>query len=446
MVTIWQGQKNIQLPAPGLSGYHKINNDEESRIHLRVDLDGSGILIVNASRILHLNQSAVVMAYLFLEQIPAAEAVQFICRHFDIPSQQASIDYSDFCDQIDALTRPVGACPIHDLDIETTSPFKQPPTAPYRMDLALTYRCNNECTHCYNARPRDFPELTTTDWFNIIDKLWEIGIPHLVFTGGEPSLREDLPDLIAHAQSNGQITGINTNGRRLSDPNYVQRLVDAGLDHVQITLESHKPEIHDHMVENHGSWTQTTRGIQNALKTKLYVMTNTTLLGENANNLENILEFLGELGVPTIGLNALIYSGHGATINSGLPEAELEPLLELARRKTDHYNQKLIWYTPTQYCHFDPVQLDLGVKGCTAAIYNMCIEPNGDVIPCQSYYQSLGNILTHPWESIWNNPLANSLRNRHYAPAECSRCAFFSECGGGCPLSLDYQTAKINPI
>ena len=68
---------------------------------------------------------------------------------------------------------------------------------------------------------------------------WELGIPHIVFTGGEPTLRDDLPELIAHAEKNGQITGLNTNARRLSDPDYVEQLVEAGLDHVQITVESH---------------------------------------------------------------------------------------------------------------------------------------------------------------------------------------------------------------
>ncbi len=88
----------------------------------------------------------------------------------------------------------------------------------------------------------------------------------------------------------------------------------------------------------------------------------------------------------------MIYSGRGLTVGSGLAESDLPPLLETARQLTVEHGQRLIWYTPTQYCHFDPVLLDLGVKGCTAALYNMCVEPNGDVIPCQSYYQPLGNL------------------------------------------------------
>ena len=342
--------------------------------------------------------------------------------------------------QLDELVRPDGACPIHDLDLETVAPFSARPSAPYRMDLALTYRCNNDCAHCYNARSRQHPELSTDEWKAILDRLWELGIPHIVFTGGEPTLRQDLPDLVAHAQRNGQITGLNTNGRRLHEAAYLHSLVDAGLDHVQITLESHDPAIHDHMVRRQGAWQQTLAGLKNTLDSPLYVMTNTTMLQENSPYLTETLLFLASLGVPTVGLNALIYSGHGLTVGTGLDEAELAPLLDLAHQITDDNRQRLIWYTPTQYCNFDPMQLELGVKGCTAALYNMCVEPDGAVIPCQSYYQGLGNLLHDSWDSIWNHPLSTSLRERRYVAEKCHACALLSECGGGCPLRANNAT------
>jgi radical SAM protein with 4Fe4S-binding SPASM domain len=203
------------------------------------------------------------------------------------------------------------------------------------------------------------------------------------------------------------------------------------LDHVQITLESHNSDIHDAMVNTRGAWKQTVAGIRNVLETPLYVMTNTTMLSNNCPSLTQTLHFLASIGVPTVGLNALIYSGRGLSVNTGLNENELPALLEIAREITSENNQRLIWYTPTQYCNFDPMQLELGVKGCTAAMYNMCIEPNGDVIPCQSYYQSLGNILTKPWTSIWNHELSINLRERKKIPEKCLACSLVMECGGG---------------
>jgi radical SAM protein with 4Fe4S-binding SPASM domain len=311
------------------------------------------------------------------------------------------------------------------------------------MDLALTYRCNNDCSHCYNARARDFPELDTIQWKLILDKLWELGIPHIVFTGGEPTLRNDLPELIAHVEKNGQITGLNTNARRLSDAGYLKRLVEAGLDHVQITVESCDEEIHDHMVCAKGAYRQTIQGLRNALSSSLYVMTNTTMLSTNVEQIPHTLDFLADLGVPTIGLNALIYSGRGLMVGTGLDEAELQPILDTAVQKTSAHGQRLIWYTPTQYCRFDPTEQNLGVKGCTAALYSMCIEPNGDVLPCQSYYQPLGSLLGDSWDSIWNHELSVKLRERRSLPAKCDGCLLLPECGGGCPLQFEEQSASL---
>ncbi len=432
-------------PHPGLYHYRREMDGEKTRVHLRLDPDGQGLLMVNASRVYQLNPTAAFIVYLVLEGIPENQVQRLMRRRYQVPRTQARADFDQINAQLGQLVRPDGACPICELDLETTAPFSARPSAPYRMDLALTYRCNNACGHCYNARPRNHPELSTAEWIQILDRLWELGIPHVVFTGGEPTIRSDLAELVAHAEKNGQITGINTNARRLSRPGYLDELIQAGLDHVQITLESHDPAIHNQMVAGGPkAWEETVSGLRLALKSPLYVMTNTTLLKANSPFLEETLKFLADEGVPTLGLNALIYSGRGLTVGNGLPEADLPPLLQLARKMTDANEQRLIWYTPTQYCHFDPVLLELGVKGCTAALYNMCVESDGSVIPCQSYYEPLGNMLTDPWNSIWEHDLAVKLRERSEIPPGCQTCLLLPECGGGCPLSRELQT--IQPI
>jgi radical SAM protein with 4Fe4S-binding SPASM domain len=440
-------KSTINNPQSGLYHYRREGPEEKSRIHLRLDPDGHGTLIVNANRILQLNPTAALMAYFILEEASEKEAVRLIRHKYSVIATQVRADLAALRSQLEQLIRPDGACPIHELGLETTMPFSTRPTAPYRLDLALTYRCNNDCDHCYNVQhpsllpvgeagvPKD--ELSTGSWKRIIDRAWELGIPHIIFTGGEPTLRADLPELIAHAEHNGQITGLNTNARRLSDAHYVQALVEAGLDHVQVTLESSQAEVHDRMVQAKGAFPQTVKGLQNVLDSPLYVMTNTTMLQTNIHTIPATLDFLAETGVPTIGLNALIYAGRGRVVGTGLAESELTALLEVARKKTAARGQRLIWYTPTQYCNFDPMALDLGVKGCTAALYNMCVEPDGNVLPCQSFYQPLGNLLTDEWDSIWNHALAVRLRERTNLPQKCTGCALLAECGGGCPLQFD---------
>ena len=416
--------------------YTQENGHEKSRIHLRIDPDGVGTLVVNANRVMHLNPTASFMAWLILEGKTEEERMSALISRYAVSNKQAKTDLSSFLLQLEELIRPDGSCPIHELDLEPVMPFSARPSAPYRMDLALTYRCNNDCAHCYNARERNYPELTTEQWKQILDQLWSLGVPHIVFTGGEATLRNDLPELIAHAESNGQITGLNTNARRFIDKKYVEQLVNAGLDHVQITVESCDEQIHDEMMRARGAFKQTIQGLKNVLDTRLYVMTNTTMLRTNVHRIPDTLDFLAELGVPTIGLNALIYAGHGLSVGTGLHERELQPILGMAVQKTSEHGQRLIWYTPTQYCNFDPTQSNLGVKGCTASLYSMCIESNGNVLPCQSYYSSLGNMLTDPWDSIWNHQLSVKLRERHGLPAKCEGCPVVAECGGGCPLQF----------
>jgi radical SAM protein with 4Fe4S-binding SPASM domain len=438
------GRSKPDYPSAGLHYYDIDQDGYTGRAHLRIDPDGSGVLVINAARILFLNPTAALMAFSILEKEPENITLHRLRKKFNVSKSQLKADLDNFSNQLVELIQPNGACPIHELDLEIIPPFQTVPSAPYRMDLALTYRCNNDCSHCYNDRPRDYPERDTAHWFEILDRIWEIGIPHVVFTGGEPTLRDDLPVLISYAEKKGLITGLNTNGRRLSDKAYLSELVKNGLDHVQITLESHLPEIHDHMVMRRGAWKQTVAGLRNALESRLYVMTNTTMLADNHSYLGGTLDFLADMGVPTLGLNALIYSGKGRSVGSGLSENDLAPLLEIAKEKTTRHNQRLIWYTPTQYCHFDPVELGLGIKGCTAALYNMCIEPDGGVIPCQSYYRQLGNLVTDDWDHIWNHALAKGLRSRNYLPQTCQDCGLRVECGGGCPLSEDALPDGIN--
>jgi radical SAM protein with 4Fe4S-binding SPASM domain len=447
--SLFNHKSKIENPKPGLYHYTRENEDEKSRVHLRVDPDGTGTLIVNANRVMQLNPSAAFMAWLILEGKTKEERMRALTSRYAVSNQQVESDLSSFLLQLEELIRPDSACPVHDFELETIMPFSTRPSAPYRMDLAITYHCNNDCAHCYNARERNFPELSTQQWFKILDQLWALGVPHIVFTGGEATLRNDLSELIAHAEANGQITGLNTNARRLADESYLQKLVDAGLDHVQITVESCDELIHDEMMRAKGAFKQTIQGLKNALNNKLFVMTNTTMLRTNVHKIPDTLDFLADLGVPTIGLNALIYSGNGLTVGTGLHERELQPILDMAVEKTSARGQRLIWYTPTQYCNFDPTQSNLGVKGCSASLYSMCIESNGNVLPCQSYYTPLGNILTDSWDSIWNHKLSVQLRERQGLPAKCEGCPVVAECGGGCPLkfkNLEIFESRMEPV
>jgi radical SAM protein with 4Fe4S-binding SPASM domain len=407
-------------------------------LQLRIESGGRGVMVINANTVLHLNETATAYAYYFMQGTPEAQLLKQIRDIYKVSQNQAKQDYEELVYTITTLANTAKVDPVSFLNVQKEEPFSYQYSAPLRMDLALTFRCQNNCIHCYAGGPHQTSELNTQQWKTVIDRISDQGIFIVTFTGGEPTLREDMPELVRYAEDKCIVTGLISNGRRLIDKNYVQVLEKAGLDFVQVTLESHKPNIHDLMTAQQGSWQETVTGIKNAVDSQIYVTTNSTLSKYNAPEFLETIEFIKTLNVAAFGCNSLIYSGKANSVDEefALTYEELNRLLPAIRDKAQILDIDFLWYTPTQYCRFNPVQMGLGVKACTAALINMCIGPNGDVYPCQSYFESLGNILTDKWDNIWNHPTAKKIRTRAYAEEKCKNCDQLQVCGSGCPLEL----------
>jgi len=420
---------------PGLVHHRGLRDLQGFRLHLRIEEGGQGILSINASKILHLNPTATELAKHIIEGDDKDRAVKAMKKRYrGVSREQLRNDYQRLKETLFSLAERDDVCPITYLDIDRIEPFTTPVSAPYRFDLALTYGCNVECSHCYVERPKDMKSLSLEEWKKVLDKVWEIGTPHVCFTGGEATLHPNLAELAQYAQEVGLVTGLLTNGRALADKAFLQKLVEGGLDHIQITLESHDEKVHDEMVGEPGAFKETVEGIRNAVANPVYTITNTTISKKNADGIEKTVEFIQGLGVTTFAVNGIIYSGGAKTADIGFREEELSPILERVRKTAEKLKMRLIWYSPTQYCQFNPIENELGVKTCTAAKYNMAIEPNGDVLPCQSYFQVLGNILKDDWKTIWGSELARKFRDRGFLMAKCEKCEHIPLCGGGCPL------------
>ncbi len=313
--------------------------------------------------------------------------------------------------------------------------------APARMDLAVTYRCNLECQKCYVGDRKIDRELSTEEWVKIYGKLWDLGIPQIVFTGGEPTLREDIVELVRQADE--FVTGLITNGTKLAD--LAGALKDASLDYAQVTIESLDPSVHDSITKSPGSHEKTLAGIKKALEVGLQVVTNTTLTKINADKFSQTIEWLHSLGIKHIACNSLICSGGGTQHKkeNGLTDEELKKVLGPACQLADKLGMNFQWYSPTCYTQgVNPMELGFGNKACSAAAHNMTIQPDGTVIPCQSWPDSVGNILTDDWNSIWKHPVCLKLREHLMKPEECEICEFVRECGGGCPLDKSPRSGK----
>jgi radical SAM protein with 4Fe4S-binding SPASM domain len=417
-----------RITVPGMLHFRR----GEHRVHLRSGEDGRGILTVDASRIIHLNPVAADMAFMILSELPDKEIGKAITRRYSVKRKKAVSDLAEFRKALDNILETGAAQPISFMNMDITEPFQTEVEVPYRMDIALTYKCNISCVHCYN-QTREKEELTADQWKTVMKKVWDLGIPHLIFTGGEATLRDDLAELIQFAESLGLVTGLLTNGVKLADAVYLQGLVEAGLDHVQITLESSDPNVHNRMTSAE-SFDATVQGIKNCVKAGIFTITNTTITEQNISGMAETIQFAHELGLTAVAANAVIQSGRAIEGGFSVSPVKLESIILTMNEKVDQLGMRFIWYSPTRYCSFNPLEFDLGEKRCTAGEYNLCIEPDGAVLPCQSWYESAGNILTDSWDSIWNSELMKGARNRTWVDASCPECVQFGLCGGGCPL------------
>lgn len=187
-------------------------------------------------------------------------------------------------------------------------------TAPHRMDLMVSamtdscgkWQCNQKCLFCYAAGQHKSAarELTTQQWQQVIDRLEAARVPMVTFTGGEPTQRADIAELVDYAKR--FVTRLNTNGVNLT-PELVRALKAAGLDSLQVTLYSHDAAVHNALVggEHHAD---TVRGIRNAVAAGLDISVNTPLCKKNA-DYEKTLDFIHSLGVRFATSSGLICTG-----------------------------------------------------------------------------------------------------------------------------------------
>ena len=292
------------------------------------------------------------------------------------------------------------------------------------MKVANEWACPLHCKNCYAAGQRAMNveyELSTAEWKLVLDKCWAAGIPQVTFTGGEPTMRPDLVELVRYARK--FVTRLNTSGVTLTSE-LVHALYGASLDSVQVTFYSADEAVHDQLVGKRGAWQQTVQGIRNAVAAGLNVSVNTPLIRANAVYVAT-LEFINSLGVRYVTCSGLIPTGAApATIKKGgaLENGELYDILKNAVTYCIQAEMELSFTSPGWLSPGQLKSLGLTYPICGACLSNMAIAPNGAVVPCQSWLDStrgLGNILTDPWKRIWNSTSCKRIRARAALKNDC---------------------------
>lgn len=341
---------------------------------------------------------------------------------------------------------------------------------PILGEIAVTYRCNNRCLFCYAgcgggscgqggagaaaasataaaraAAAPTFPsgvaphELGTPELMRVIDIFRDKAkIPFFSFTGGEPLLRKDLEELIAYAGERRLRVNLITNGT-LATPERARSLFAAGLRTAQVSLESPDAAVHDALCGAPGSHAATLRGIASLREAGVRVQTNSTLTRRNRESLLGMPAFLKGLGIERFSMNLYIPSA-GATTAPELfvPYEETGSFVDAVRTSAAREGLTFFWYSPTPLCIYNPVARGLGNKSCAAADGLLSVAPSGDVLPCSSYPESLGNLLERDFGDVWFSERAAHFKNKRYAPDTCAGCASFTACQAACPLYWAY--------
>jgi radical SAM protein with 4Fe4S-binding SPASM domain len=159
-----------------------------------------------------------------------------------------------------------------------------------------------------------------------------------------------------------------------------------------------------------------------------------------------LIDLLAGMGQEYLSMNMVIRTG-GAV---GVPDIGYDRIGEIVlalKERTEEHGMRFVWYSPVPYCLFNPAAHGLGSQSCSAAEGLLSIAPDGQVLPCSSFEQGIGNLVHEAFETIWNRRTARYWRNKEFLPPGCRECDLAEICCGACPLYWDEQGsfAEIAP-
>ncbi|MDI6751424.1 MAG: radical SAM protein [bacterium] len=345
-----------------------------------------------------------------------------------------------------------------------------------------TYECNLRCRHCYrDAGAKREGELSKKEGLLLLEEIANAGFKIVVFSGGEPLLRKDIYELIAHAKSLGIRPVLGTNGTLLTE-DVAGKLKASGTERIGISLDSPDPEIHDEFRQRKGSYDATIAGIENCRKQGLEFQIHTTLMDFNEGDLERITDLAVNLGASAHHIFFVVPVGRAErvrNIEEGVKSEKLKVKSEKQgdkrqgirdrRKELEHETQNIEYRTlkaeryegilrrilykqkevgielkPVCAPQFVRIAREMGTalrfnQGCLAGISYCCILPEGDLHPCPYLPVNCGNIREKGFLHIWqNSEVFKNLRKKGYS-GKCGVCKYKEICGGCRASSFQYS-------
>ncbi|MDI6799657.1 MAG: 12,18-didecarboxysiroheme deacetylase [Actinomycetota bacterium] len=316
-----------------------------------------------------------------------------------------------------------------------------------------TKRCNLNCVHCYSRSTDEGGqgELTTAEAKAMIDNLADFGAPVLLFSGGEPLTRKDLPKLAAYAKVKGLRAVISTNGT-LIDKEMAQVLKEIGLSYVGISIDGLR-EVHDNFRRKEGAFEAAIEGLRNCKEAGIKVGLRFTMNARNATEIDGVFDLMEKEDVPRICFYHLVYSGRGSELKEeDLSHNDTRAALDLIIERTKRMfaagkNPEVLTvdnhadgpYLYLKLLKEDPERAAKALEllkmneGNSTGIGIGCISWDGSVYPDQFWRNHLlGNVRERPFGQIWtdtSNPFLAGLKSRKpLIKGRCASCKWLNIC------------------
>jgi len=291
--------------------------------------------------------------------------------------------------------------------------------------MELTYRCNERCVHCYvDDIDREYGELTTDHWLKVLEQLHALGCMKILLTGGEVLLRKDFPEIVRYASRLEMLVDIFTNGL-IFDENIYDELYRLKVNSLSFSLYSGEADVHDRITGVKGSFERTLRSIMITKCSGIDTYIKTVVIKENADSLESLYRLGKRLNVP-VAPSYMILDTHNGCSGSIHRLEEIESYRRAIRLENKPVTKEAV--KPR-----DPESLV-----CSAGQYSLCIDPFGNVTPCNALHLPLGNVtetnLADIWDQFARRPERQIPRLQDIC-GKCGECEAFSDCG----LCLGYM-------
>ncbi|WP_328309063.1 pyrroloquinoline quinone biosynthesis protein PqqE [Actinomycetospora sp. NBC_00405] len=322
---------------------------------------------------------------------------------------------------------------------------------PLGLLAELTHACPLSCSYCSNPLEltKRSAELATADWHRVLDEAADLGVLQSHFSGGEPLLRRDLVELVGHASSLGMYTNLVTSAIGLSRPR-AQALRDAGLDHVQVSIQADEPVLSDRLA-GISSFDKKIEAARLVKELGWPLTLNVVLHRQNIDRVEAILGWVEELGADRVELANTQYYGWALANRSALLPSREQ--LENAEKVTRAFRERLrdrtdvIYVIPDYYSQYP--------KPCMGGWGDrqLVIGPEGNAWPCLSAHElplPKANVREHHLEWIWrSSPMFTAFRGTDWMPDPCRSCDRREVDLGGCrcqAFQLTGDMTRTDPV